>query len=143
MIYFLFVSNQIFKGGFFVGSYETICIFHPETKEDRIDAILKKLGDKIKASGGEVEEVKKWGMKRLAFTFKKDKHLKDGFFVEIDFKGDGGVPLELQKQLKVIEDVLRFMISRAVPAAAVAAEAGEEKKVEIAPSMFIKEEKKG
>lgn len=125
-----------------MGSYEAICIFHPETKEDRIDSILKKLEDKIKSAGGQMEEIKKWGMKRLAFIFKKDKHLKDGFFVEIDFKGNGNVPLELQKQLKVIEDIIRFMVSKAFKAEIFKGEAGE-KKVEISPSMFIREEKKG
>ncbi len=124
-------------------SYEAICIFHPELKDERIDSILKKFEDKIKSKGGKVEEIKKWGLRKLAFTFKKDKNVKDGFFVLMNFKGEGNVPLELQNQMKVTEDIIRYMISRALPEEALAQiEAGKEKKVEIDPSMLIKQETK-
>ena len=124
-------------------SYEAVCIFHPETKMERIDNLLKKLEDKIKAGGGEVEGIKKWGMKRLSYTFGKQKKIKDGFYVLLKFKGEGNVPQELGKQLKVIEDIIRYMIT--IPALeAMAAEtgSGEGGKVEIEPSMLIKDETK-
>lgn len=122
-------------------SYEVVCIFNPETKNERIDAILKKLEDKIKAAGGEIEGVKKWGIKRLAFTFGKQKKIKDGFYVLMKFRGDGNVPQDLGKQLKVIEDIIRYMITIPAPEAMRAeAESGEGRKVEIEPSMLIKEE---
>ena len=122
-------------------SYEAVCIFNPETKTERIDNILKKLEEKIKAGGGEVEGIKKWGMKRLAYTFGKQKKIKDGFYVLLKFKGAGAVPQELGKQLKVIEDIIRYMITIPAPEAMRAeAESGEDRKVEIEPSMLIKEE---
>lgn len=122
-------------------SYEAICVFHPESKDERIDAILKKLEDKIKGNGGEVEGIKKWGIKKLAFNFKKAKNIKDGFFVLINFKGKGNIPLELGSYLKVTEDVIRYMIAKSAPEALLAAaETQEGGKVEIEPSMFIKKE---
>lgn len=124
-----------------MNSYDAICIFDPRIKEEKLGAILSKFEKVIKEGGGEVEKMDKWGLKKLAFTFKKTKGLKEGYYILINFKGSAKITLELQNILRVTEDVIRFIITRATAKELEAFQAPEEK-VEIAESMLIKPSEK-
>jgi len=80
-------------------------------------------------------------LKNKKNKFLKKKGLKEGYYVLINFKGSTKITLELQNILRVTEDVIRFIITRAMAKGLEAFQAPEEK-VEIAESMLIEPSEK-
>jgi small subunit ribosomal protein S6 len=121
-----------------VKSYEAVCVFHPNTAEEKITSVISKIEAKISSLGGTVLKTDKWGMKRLAVSPKNSRTIKEGYYVAVYFDSDPSVPAQVTNIFTVTEDVLRFMISLSqgapIPAAAAAPET--EGKVEISPSML-------
>jgi small subunit ribosomal protein S6 len=113
--------------------YEAILIFNPAVTEDRIDASISKFEKKIKDSGGTDMITAKWGAKKLASTIKKAKKATEGYYVLINFNGEGRTPNELKSLLNVSEEIIRYSVICSKPAQA----EPKEEIVEIEPSMLI------
>ncbi len=113
--------------------YEAILIFNPAVPEDRIDAAVAKLEKKIKDAGGADIVSAKWGMKKFAAPIKK---ITEGYYVLINFSGEGKVPNELRSLLRVSEEIIRYTVMVAKPAQP----EPKEEKVEIEPSMIAPQE---
>ena len=92
--------------------YELMIVFDPNLGEEKIDAILGKIENKIKAGGGELTKTDKWGTRRLASMMKKAKKLQQGYYAIIYFKAETSVPAQLQQLLKVTENVIRYSVYR-------------------------------
>jgi small subunit ribosomal protein S6 len=112
--------------------YEAIIIFNASIPEDKIDASVTKFEKKIKDSGGTDIVTTKWGMKKLASPMKKAKKSTEGFYVLINFNGEGRTPNELKSLLNVSEEIIRYSVIASMPAQPEA----REEKVEIEPSMI-------
>ena len=113
--------------------YEAIIIFNPAVTEDRIDASISKFEKKIKDSGGADIITAKWGTRKLASTIKKAKKATEGYYVLINFNGEGRTPNDLKSLLNVSEEIIRYSVICSKPAQA----EPKEEKVEIEPSMII------
>ena len=70
-----------------------------------IDAALE--DEKKDASDGEVEKVDVWGMRKLAYPIDKKA---EGYYVVVDFKGNPTLPKELDRRLKISDNVIRHII---------------------------------
>jgi small subunit ribosomal protein S6 len=89
--------------------------FDPNLGEEKIGELVSKIEDKAKSFGGEVERVERWGVKRLASTFKKARKLTQAYFVMVFIKGEKSLPGKLQSYLKVSENIVRYSILKGVP----------------------------
>ena len=56
---------------------------------------------------GEVEKVDVWGMRKLAYPINKKE---EGYYVVVDFKGNPTLPKELDRRLKISDNVIRHII---------------------------------
>jgi small subunit ribosomal protein S6 len=110
--------------------YEAILIFNPGVAEDKIDASISKFEKKIKDSGGTDIITAKWGTRKFAAPIKKTS---EGFYVLINFNGEGSAPNGLRSLLSVSEEVIRYTVMVAKPAQP----EPKEEKVEIEPSMIM------
>ncbi len=113
--------------------YEAILIFNPGIAEDKIDASISKFEKKIKDSGGTDIVTAKWGTRKFAAPIKK---ASEGFYVLINFNGEGTAPNGLRSLLSVSEEVIRYTVMVAKPAQP----EPKEEKVEIEPSMIMPQE---
>jgi small subunit ribosomal protein S6 len=84
-------------------------IIKPTLDEDSIDAVAKKIDDQIAGIKGAVEKTEKRGRKRLAYEV---KDFKDGFYVLTTFQADPSQITELERLLKLNDDVIRHLIVR-------------------------------
>jgi small subunit ribosomal protein S6 len=84
-------------------------IIKPTLDEDSIDAVAKKIDDQIAGIQGTVEKSEKRGRKRLAYEV---KDFKDGFYVLTTFQADPSQITELERLLKLNDDVIRHLIVR-------------------------------
>ena len=87
-------------------NYEVMFILDPELEDDKKDATVEAVKEII-ASEGEVGNVDVWGMKKLAYPIQKKN---EGYYVVIEFKAETTLPKELDRRLKISDNVMRHLI---------------------------------
>ncbi len=87
-------------------NYELVYVLRPVIEDEAKDAVLDKVKAIIEASG-EVVAVDVWGVKKLAYEIQK---LREGFYVLVTFKATVDVPKELDRNLKINDNVIRHMV---------------------------------
>jgi small subunit ribosomal protein S6 len=89
--------------------YETLIIFDPRPTDEDIAALLTRLQETLKSLGGEVGKAESWGKRRLAYEIRKQR---EGTYAVIECKAEPAVIKEFERQLKLNEQVLRFLSTR-------------------------------
>jgi small subunit ribosomal protein S6 len=84
-------------------------ILHPELDEEKTAAAVEKYTGLIQAGGGSVGNVEKWGKRRLAYEIKGQR---EGNYVLIQFSGEPAVSSEVDRVMKISDEVLRHLIVR-------------------------------
>ncbi len=92
-----------------VRQYELVFIVKPDLDEEATDTLIGKVKGIVETNGAEVIKLEKWGKRRLAYEI---KNYREGFYVIMNFKGDAAVAAELDRVLKITENILRHMIVR-------------------------------
>ena len=90
--------------------YELVLIVKPEVQEEGVKVILDKVGQTMAARGGSIDETTPWGKRRLAYPV---KHYREGNYVLLKCKLSPDSVGDIETSLKLSEDVLRHMLSRA------------------------------
>ncbi|MFN3428376.1 MAG: 30S ribosomal protein S6 [Candidatus Sericytochromatia bacterium] len=90
-------------------NYETMYIVKPTLDDEAVETVTKKFDDQIVGLGGTVEKTEKRGRKRLAYEV---KDFKDGFYVLTEFKADPAQIKEMERLIKLNDDVIRHVIVR-------------------------------
>ena len=86
--------------------YEVMFIVKP-LEEEATNAVITKFENLINNNGGQVEKIDRWGKKRLAYIV---KDFTEGFYVLVNFTAVPATILELDRIMKITEDILKFMI---------------------------------
>jgi len=92
--------------------YELGFILAPEVNEEQTRGILDRVGQIVATRGGEVVRVNQWGRRRMAYPI---EHHRDGYYVFVDMIAAPETITELERTLRVSEEVLRHMITRREP----------------------------
>ena len=101
--------------------YELMVILNPEIDERQVPATLDKFLKVITTDGGSIDNVDIWGKRRLAYEIQKKN---EGIYAVVAFTATSTATQELDRQLKLSEQVMRTKVLRAEEAfAMVAAEA--------------------
>ena len=95
--------------------YELGFILNPEVSEEQTRAILERIQQIVKNYDGQVVKVNQWGRRRLAYPI---EHHRDGYYVFIDMILTPETVFELDRTLKVSEEVMRHLVKRRDPKAA-------------------------
>ncbi|MBV8363451.1 MAG: 30S ribosomal protein S6 [Candidatus Eremiobacteraeota bacterium] len=98
--------------------YEVTYILRPQLEEAEVDERANAIADLIKRSGGEVVTLDKLGKKRLAYEI---ADFREGVYVVMAFKSEPAVARELERQLRLNDDVVRELVVKIDPRAAAAA----------------------
>lgn len=92
--------------------YELGFILNPEVSEEQSNAILERIQQIVNNHDGQVVRINQWGRRRLAYPI---QHQRDGFYVFFDMILTPETVSELDRTLKVTEEVLRHLIIRRDP----------------------------
>ena len=92
--------------------YELGFILKPEVNEEQTRSIVERLEQIVTNHGGQVMRVNNWGRKRLAYPI---QHHRDGSYLFIDMILTPETVSELDRTLKVSEEVLRHLIIKRDP----------------------------
>ncbi len=87
--------------------YETMFIVNPDGSEDEINALLERIKKIIVSNGGEILAEEHMGIKKMAYEIQKKRM---GYYGLFRFKGEPSVKNELERNLRLFDDVLRFLV---------------------------------
>ena len=89
--------------------YEVMFIVRPDVAEEDIDKLIAGFSTTITSGGGVVKSAEKMGRRKLAYTVRK---CAEGHYVLLTLEANGPVVLELERRLRVSEQVIKFLTVR-------------------------------
>src|SRR6516225_9147607 len=92
-----------------VRQYELVYILPPDTTEQQATELHDQVASVVSRLNGQIEKTENWGRRKLAYEIGK---FKEGVYVLDVINGDGELMKELDRRLKVIDQVIRHMIVR-------------------------------
>ncbi|MDD6191177.1 MAG: 30S ribosomal protein S6 [Firmicutes bacterium] len=87
-------------------NYEVMFILDPALEEEKRNATIETVKGII-AAEGEVGNVDEWGLRKLAYPIQKKN---EGYYVVIEFKAQPTLPKELDRRMKISDNVMRHLI---------------------------------
>lgn len=92
-----------------MNQYELALVVNAKIEDEARVATVEKVKEYITRFGGTVTNVDEWGKKRLAYEIQKTK---EGFYYFIKFESESNVPAELESNIRIMENVIRYLITR-------------------------------
>ena len=90
-------------------SYEIMFIVRPDLEEADLDKLIEGFQKNVTDGGGEIKSTEKMGRRRLAYTVRK---FNDGFYVLLTIGAEGKLITEIERRLRVSEQVIKFITVR-------------------------------
>ena len=90
-----------------MSKYELALIVSAKIEDDARAAVVDKAKDYITRAGGTVTDVDDWGKKKLAYEIQK---MDEAFYYFIHFDAETDVPAKLEQDVRIMDNVLRFLI---------------------------------
>ncbi len=87
--------------------YELGLIISPDVGDEQARAIVERLTQTVAGNGGQVVRVNAWGRRRLAYSI---DHHRDGLYFFFDLIMGPEAVGELERSIRVNEDILRHML---------------------------------
>ena len=89
-----------------MNKYELVLVVNAKIEDDARAAVVEKAKAYVTRFGGTVTEVEDWGKKKLAYEI---QHMKEGFYYFIQFESAAEAPAEIERRVRIMENVLRFL----------------------------------
>lgn len=89
--------------------YELVYLFKPETPEQTMTDMHTQVETIVTRMGGTIEKTDNWGKRKLAYEI---GHHKEGIYVLEVILGGGDLMKEIDRRLKVSDDLMRHLIVR-------------------------------
>jgi small subunit ribosomal protein S6 len=89
-------------------SYEVMFIVRPDMVEEDLNKLISTLDSSVTSAGG-TAKTEVWGKRRLAYKVAK---FNDGIFVLMMIEGPGALVHEVERRLRVTEQVIKFISVR-------------------------------
>ncbi|MHB8073495.1 30S ribosomal protein S6 [Desulfosporosinus fructosivorans] len=90
-------------------AYEILYIIRPDLDEEATTALVDRLSGLVANFGGDNLTVEKWGKRRLAYEI---QDYKEGQYILMNFEGEGRTSQEIERVMKISDDVMRFLTVR-------------------------------
>lgn len=87
--------------------YEAFYIVKPSFSEADVQKIADRFKAVVEEKGGTVEKAGKWEKRKLAYEI--DGH-KEGTYVLMNFEAGADVPAELNRLMRISDDVIRHTL---------------------------------
>ncbi|ARU59906.1 30S ribosomal protein S6 [Tumebacillus avium] len=87
-------------------AYETMLVLKADLEEEARDAAIAKYEGIVAKEGGTVQQSTKYGKRKLAYEINKNR---EGFYVLLNFEANTTTPAELERLMKIDDNVLRYL----------------------------------
>ena len=118
-------------------TYETMLVLDPEMSKEQVDGFVEKLKQFLGDRGAEVLKVEEWGLQTLAYEIKKKNK---GYYLLLYINGDVALVAEMERTLRLMEEVLRYLTVKAEVGDMEALQQGEAPEPEEEPEQEPEEE---
>lgn len=92
-----------------MNKYELAVVVKPILEEEALKAEFESVQEIITKFGGNIEKVDDWGKRKLAYEIKK---FNEGFYNFITFTANSETPVEIERRMRIKENVLRYLVVR-------------------------------
>lgn len=89
--------------------YELVYVLPPDTTEQQVTELHDQIAAIVARLHGQIEKTENWGRKRLAYEISRHK---EGVYALEVINGSGELMKELDRRLKVMDQVIRHMVVR-------------------------------
>jgi small subunit ribosomal protein S6 len=90
-------------------TYELMFIVRPDMADEDLDKLIAHLETTVTSAKGSVKSVERMGKRRLAYIVRK---FREGIYILMTIEGTGTVIHELERRLRVTEQVIKFLTVR-------------------------------
>ena len=96
-----------------MNKYELALFVSGIIEEEERKNLISKIQSIIERFEGKITEVDDWGKRKLAYEINhKGKKATEGFLSFTTFEASGNKIVEIENRIRIIEDVLRYLIVR-------------------------------
>ena len=89
--------------------YECVFIARQDVSATQVDSLVETFQNVITESGGTIGKTENWGLRTIAYKIKKNRK---GHYVLMNIDGHSDAVLEMERQMRINEDVLRYLTLR-------------------------------
>ena len=89
--------------------YETLVLIHPDQGEPGSKEVAARIKTLIEEQGCPVSQVQEWGVRELAYLVDKQRR---GFYLLFEYRATSKALLEIERNLKLMDPVLRYVSVR-------------------------------
>lgn len=89
--------------------YETLIIYRQDVSAGQVEAATDKYAEVLTADGAQISRREYWGLRTLAYRMKKNRK---GHYVLLNHDANHASLVEMERQMGLDADVLRFMTTR-------------------------------
>ena len=90
-------------------SYEVVFIINPDTPDEEVTRLTEGFQQIITDQGGEVVKTESMGRRNMAYPI---EHKKEGIYVLFEVAGSGREIAELERRMRVSDQVIRYLTVR-------------------------------
>jgi small subunit ribosomal protein S6 len=89
--------------------YETVFIARQDISSAQAETLAQTFSQMIVDNGGQITKTEHWGLKTLSYRMNKNRK---GHYVLLNIDGPSAAVLEMERNMRINEDVLRYMSIR-------------------------------
>ena len=93
-------------------SYELMIITRGSLEESAVTSTIERFTTLVADQGGTVERVDHWGKRQFAYEI---QHMNEGYYTVIDLQASSDGLKELERQLRLADEVVRHKVVRPGP----------------------------
>ena len=92
-----------------MNKYQLLFIIDNDIEDEAKDAVIDKFSNLIAELGGTVGMLDKWGTRKYAYPI---NFKNEGFYVLMQFEATPDVPAEVDRQMRINDNVVRQLITK-------------------------------
>ncbi|MCR5278968.1 MAG: 30S ribosomal protein S6 [Lachnospiraceae bacterium] len=92
-----------------MNKYELTIVVNAKIEDDERAAVVNKAKAYVERFGGKITNVDEAGKKKLAYDIQK---MSEAFYYFIQFEAEATAPAEIENRVRIMDNVLRFLIVR-------------------------------
>lgn len=89
--------------------YETMYILKSDLEAEQTSTLVSKYQSLVTEHGGEISKLEEMGKRRLAYEI---NHSREGYYVLMEYSADTDFTRELERQMRIDDNVVRFLTVR-------------------------------
>ena len=92
-----------------MNKYELAVAVSAKIEDDERAATIDKVKAYVESFGRQITNSDEWGKRRLAYEV---QHMKEAFYYFIQFDAEPAAPAEIEDNIRIMENIVRFLCVR-------------------------------